>query len=154
MRQLHVLFRIGIALGVATAAFLGAIYVQDLVEGDLRLPMQCVDKRGQVVGCPQPAPNLWAASAIAAIIGVAAYWIQRPVRNDPRLRAFSTPAQSSIAPTLSRAMNNRPSPVTPAPPAHRNAPVCSLISPVSRSSKAGSRGLASLGASGQPDVKE
>lgn len=73
------LARLGLATFVALVVFIGAIYVQDVLQGDLRLPKGCLNETGATVGCPQPMPNLWVAGAIAAASGLVAFRLLRHV---------------------------------------------------------------------------
>lgn len=65
----RVLARLGLASLVALVVFIAAIYVQDVLQGDLRLPVGCVDEGGELGGCPhappRPDPGLAAAFAVA-----------------------------------------------------------------------------------------
>lgn len=67
------LARLGLASLVAIVVFIAAIYVQDLLHGDLRLPMGCLGEGGEVVGCPQPRPDPWLAAAFGVGGGIIAF---------------------------------------------------------------------------------
>ena len=68
-RILRFVIRLVVAFVFVVWAFAGAIYVQDLLQGDVRLPMQCLDEQGHVIGCPQPRPNLLLGGAMGLLVG-------------------------------------------------------------------------------------
>jgi hypothetical protein len=68
-RILRFMIRLVIALVFVGGAFAATIYVQDLLQGDVRLPMQCLDEQGHVIGCPQPRPNLLLGGAMGLLVG-------------------------------------------------------------------------------------
>ena len=68
-RILRFVIRLVVTFVFVVWAFAGAIYVQDLLQGDLRHPMQCLDEHRHVIGCRQPTPNLWLAGAIGLLVG-------------------------------------------------------------------------------------
>lgn len=71
--------RIAAGAFVAVAFFVAAIEVQDVLQGDLRLPMRCVDEGGVPFGCPRPRPNLWLATIVAAAARLVTFRLLRRV---------------------------------------------------------------------------
>lgn len=63
------------AIFIGVVCFVAAVYVQDLLRGDLRPPVLCMGREVRVAACVTPRINLWLAAAVAAIGAGVTYWL-------------------------------------------------------------------------------
>lgn len=80
-KWLELVIRLVAALLLGTGAFVASVYVQDLLQGDLRLPIACLDDQGKLTGCPQPQPNAWIAGAVGLVVAGIAFYVSGRFRN-------------------------------------------------------------------------
>ncbi len=69
------LLRLILVLLVAAGTFVISIEVQDLLQGDVRSPKQCLNSHGQPIGCPETQPNVWLAGSASVVVALATFWL-------------------------------------------------------------------------------